>query len=600
MRKGYFVTGLAVLGLAGLIGWATLGTAQSAYDTPVKAPGASKPIVEPIPAQLPVESLPIKIPDISGPAPIGKPLAEPIQLPPDPRAKPAPLIIDPTDIPPIKPLKPLDPPVRIEEPTTKVNEPVEKPTQVLPPPDQGYRPLNVEASMSSTQPAVSMEWVGPTAVKVGMPADWSLSVRNTSTIPVQKVIVQVRVPVGVNVVSTEPKAEGAESVLVWEFGTLLAKQERRISMKLMSAQRGDLACQAWVTFTGSSVMKMRVREPKLLVKVQVPDKVLVGDPANVVMTISNPGDHPTDKVKITAILADGLESIRGNKLNYDLGTLAAGETRTVTLPCVTKTAGQQKCDVFAEADGGLKAGDNVALNVIQPRLDLAVAGPKVRYQDKKATYTLKVTNPGDAPATNVFITETIPSGFKFHQADGGGQHDDATRSVKWFIGELGAGQTKEVKVELIAMVQGEFTHKVIAHASRGMKSEQELKTAIEGLSAIQMELVDTEDPVQVGDDTSYEIKVTSTGTKAETDVKLICTIPTQLKLKSVQGPVKYDVVGNEIIFQALPRLAPKADVVYKVTVTAVNKGDARFKASLTTSSVVDPVVKVESTKVYAD
>ena len=194
----------------------------------------------------------------------------------------------------------------------------------------------------------------------------------------------------------------------------------------------------------------------------------------------------------------------------------------------------------------------------------------------------------------------IPTGFKFVQADNGGQFDDASRSIKWFVGELGPGQVKEVKCELMAITAGEFVHKAMANAARGMKAEQELKTAVEGLSAILMEVVDTEDPVEVGGDTAYEIKITNTGTKAETDVNLVCTIPPQLKLKSIQAPVKYDVVGNDIVFQSLPRLSPRADVVFKINVTAVVKGDARFKASLTTASLVEPVVKVEPTKVYAD
>jgi uncharacterized repeat protein (TIGR01451 family) len=585
MRKWYYVAGLAILGLAGLAGWATLGSAQPVYGPPAASPPRAKPID---PIQLPAE--PIKIPDVIGSQPSGL-NRSPIRQPTG-DAK-APVIVEPIDAPMepgrlIPPLKDADAPVKIIQPST--------------PPSAVERPMIVGelASNSRQEPAVSLEWIGPTAVKVGMPADYTLAVRNICNIPVQKVIVQVRVPGGVNVVSTDPKAEGADSILVWELGTLLARQDRRLSLKLMSAKRGDMTCQAWVTFTGSALMKMRVREPKILVKAQVPDKVLVGDPANLVLTISNPGDHPAEKVKITAMLAEGLESIRGNKLTYDLGTLSAGETRTVTVPCVSKNVGKQKCDVFAEAEGGLKAGDNVAINVIQPRLDLAVAGPKMRYLDKKATYTLKVTNPGDAPASNVFITDMIPQGFKFLRADNGGQHDEATRSVKWFLGELGAGQTREVKIELLAEMQGEFSHKVLAHAARGMKAEQELKTIVEGLSAIQMELVDTEDPVEVGSETSYEIKVTNTGSKAETDVRLVCVVPLQLKLKGVQGPVKYDVVGNEIIFQPLGRLAPKADVVYRITVTAVQKGDARFKASLTSAGLVEPVVKVEPTKVYAE
>jgi len=582
MRTWYFLTCLAVIGFAGLAGWATLGSAQTVIQ-----PGAGKqppavPIIESV--RSPDESSSIKIPDVNGNQPSAAIPIKPAPMPPAP--------IEPGKlVPPLKDMdKPEDQPLAAPsgQPLTPHISQLEKPL------------VSDIASSSRQEPAVSLEWIGPSAVKVGMPAEYSLSVRNICTIPVQKVIVQVRVPTGVNVVTTEPKAEGSENVLVWELGTLLARQDRRLNIKLMSTQRGDIPCQAWVTFTGSALMKMRVREPKLVVKVTVPEKALVGDPANLVLTVANPGDHPADKVKITATLAEGLETIRGNKLNYDLGTLSAGETRTVTVPCVPKSPGRHKCDVFAEAEGGLKAGENVAVNVIQPRLDLAVVGPKMRYLDKKATYTFKVANPGDAPAANVFITDIVPHGFKFVSADNGGQFDEASRSVKWFLGELGAGQHKEVKVELLAAAQGEFTHKIMAHASRGMKADQEIKTMIEGLSAIQMELVDTEDPVEVGSDTAYEIKVTNTGSKAETDVRLVCTVPTLLKLKNVQGPVQYNVVGNEIIFQPLPRLAPKADVVYRVTVTAAQKGDARFKASLTTSGLVEPVVKVEPTKVYAE
>lgn len=608
MRKWYFLTGLAALGVIGLVSWATLGSAQT-VPPPNVAPPTANGIVEPIlPMPPPTANGSIKIPDVTGDK------TAPVTVAPTPAAAPndrPPVVVEPGGglqqpgnlIPP---LKAQESPVNViipGAPAMQIEKPLVPPTQSqkpLTPSKQAERPLGEIISSSHQEPAVSLEWIGPSAVKVGIPAEYTVSVRNICAIPVQKVFVQVRVPAGVNVVASEPKAEGADNVLVWELGTLLAHQDRRLSLKLLSSQRGDLACQAWVTFTGSAVMKMRVREPKLLVKVAVPDKVIVGDPTSVVLTVSNMGDLATDNVKITAMLPDGLECVRGKKLNYDIGTLAAGETRTVTVSCVSKTPGQQKCDVFAEAEGGLKSGDTAAVNVVQPRLDLVVAGPKMRYVDKRATYTLKVSNPGEAPATNVFITDMIPRGFRFVQADSGGQHDEASRSVKWFIGELGAGQAREVKVELLATAQGEFSHKVFAHASHGMKAEQEVKTIVEGLAAILMELVDTEDPVEVGSDTAYEIKVTNTGSKAETDVRLICTVPAQMKIKAVHGPVKYDVVGNDIVFQPLPQLTPKTDAVYKVTVTAVQKGDARFKAALTTTDLVEPVVKVEPTKVYAE
>ena len=598
MRKLYFLAGMVTLAIACVVGWVNYGTAQPVYEPPVNPQAAPKPILERIPVDVPED------PATRGPTGSGKPMGRLLNS--RSPVNSANEVKQPNVVAPVRGASDskVQPPQIISIPDsplkkTEMITDTERPSKSA----RSHVPENSNTKYASTlasQPSVSMEWQSPPAVKVGMPADYTLTIRNSGPIPVQKVIVQVRIPTGVKVAITEPKIEGAENVLVWDLGNLGPQEDRRLTLKLMSAQRGDMACQAWVTFTSSSIMKMHVREPKLSVKAMVPEKVLMGDAANMVMTIGNPGDYPAEHVKLLVKLSEGLENVHGSTLDYDLGTLSAGETRTITLPYIAKNAGPQVCDVNAEAEGGLRAGDKVAIKVVQPRLDLSVAGPKIRYLDKKATYTMKVTNPGDSTVANVFVMEVIPAGFKFVSADNGGHHDEASRSVKWFIGELGAGQAKEVKVELLAVAQGEFVHKMQVNASRVMKTEQEMKTAVEGLSAIQMEVVDTEDPIELGSETSYEIRVANTGSKAETDVQLKCMIPPQLKLKGVQAPLKYEVTGNEVVFQTLPRLAPRADIVYRITVTAVAKGDARFKASLTTSGLVDPFVKIEPTKVYGD
>ena len=148
--------------------------------------------------------------------------------------------------------------------------------------------------------------VGSAVAKVGQAADYSLVVRNICGIPVQGVTVRVRVPNGLSVQGTEPKASTEAGILVWELGTLMAKQERVMQMKLLADAKGDVAPQAWVTLTGSSVLRLRVREPKLTVKCATQEKVLVGDPAAFTLTVANPGDDTADLhgVAVTGIVED--------------------------------------------------------------------------------------------------------------------------------------------------------------------------------------------------------------------------------------------------------------------------------------------------------
>ncbi len=450
------------------------------------------------------------------------------------------------------------------------------------------------------EPAVSLEWIGPPQAKVGKPADYAIAVRNVCNTSVQQVTVRVRFPAALVISATEPKALSEGNVLMWELGTLSAKQEKTLQLRIVPDGKGLLGCQAWVTFTGSSAMRLKVTEPKLTLKAAGPAKVLVGDAATFVLTVTNPGDGPAEQVKIHAVLGDGLEHPRGKTVELDVGNLAAGESRSVQVICGTKAGGEQKCECFAEGEGDLKAHELCSVIVIVPRLDLEVNGPKFRYLDRKATYSFKVTNPGDAPASNVLLSDVIPPGFKFSTASDGGRHDFSTRTVSWLLGEVAPGQSREVKMEVIAINPGEHRHQVTALAARGLKVDGEIVTRVEGLSAILVELVDTEDPIEVGAETTYEIRITNTGSKSETDIRLVCMIPDKMQFKSAQGPSRHQDEGKEIVFDPLPKLAPRADAIYRVTVKALAPGDCRFKAQITSTNLVEPVIEMESTRVYQD
>jgi uncharacterized repeat protein (TIGR01451 family) len=450
------------------------------------------------------------------------------------------------------------------------------------------------------EPAVSLEWIGPPAAKLGHGTEYTIAVRNVCNIPVQQVMVRVRLQAGLQILATEPRALAEDNVLMWELGTMLPKQERNLHVRFMSSQKGEVNAQAWVTFTGSSALRIHVREPKLLIKTVAPEKVLIGDPCTFVVNVSNPGDHPTEMVKVHCNLSDGLETVKGNKIDFDLGTLAAGETRSVQVICGTKAAGEQKCESFAEADGGLKATDKALAAVIQPRIDVEVTGPKLKYLDRKAVYTIKVTNPGDAAAANVTVSDVIPPGFKFLQADSGGRHDFSTRTASWFVGELGPGQSREVKLECMAVNVGEHQHNITAVGSRGLKTDHAFVTKVEGLSAILLEMVDLDDPVEVGADEIYEVRITNTGSKTETDVKLVCTVPVKMVFKSATGPAKYVQNGNEIVFDSIPRLAPRADAIFRITCKTTAPGVVHFRSRLTSTLLVEPVTKEEATRIYTD
>jgi uncharacterized repeat protein (TIGR01451 family) len=450
------------------------------------------------------------------------------------------------------------------------------------------------------EPAISLEWIGPAVGKVGQVADHHVVIRNISPAAVQQTLVRVRLPAGLTLCASEPKPVVDAGLLLWDLGTLTSRQEKSLNLKLQADTKGDLTPQAWVTFTGSTSFRVRVREPKLLIKCANPERVLVGDAAAFTLTVSNPGDGSADQVRIRAHLSEGLEHARGNKIDFEIGNLAPGESRNVTLLCATRQGGQQRCTLSAEAEGGLIAKENATVNVILPRLDLKLEGPGLRYLDRKALYTLKVHNPGDAPAMNVSVANVVPPGFKVLAASDGGRHDFQARTVSWFLGEIAPGATREVLLEAQAVVAGAHLFKASAIGARGLRAEAERQTRVEGLSALQVELVDIEDPVEVAGETGYEVRISNTGSKTENNIRLVATIPEKMQFKNATGPVRFQQEGKTIVFESLEKLAPRADAIFRIHTKALQPGTVLFKIQVTSANVQEPVIKMEATRVYTD
>lgn len=607
MRWKFVMAGAGVV-TAVLAGWVTFAGAQPPVPgVPGEAPPA---LVKPV-------DVPPPPPGQFGDVPPPPLSSNPAAMPPGPPGAveaPPPAIVPPTAV--------TSPPPSLSgglEPKTTEGPKVETPaaptrgdeSRVSVPPTVSMRPaafdpqpidpgVTTDNPSGRQEPSVSIEWVGSPLAKVGQLCDYTLMVKNTCNVAVQNVSVRVRMPVGLSVEATEPKVNVDNGMMVWEVGTMPARQEKAISLKLKAESRGDLVPQAWVTFTGACALRIKVREPKLLVKVNAPEKVMVGDPAQFTLTVSNPGDGSADAVKIHANLSEGLEHARGNKIDFEIGSLAAGESRNVTLLCATRVGGVQKMEASANADGGLSAKDAGSLNVIMPRLDIQVLGPRLRYLERKARYMLRVTNPGDAPATNVTVADIVPAGFKVLAASHGGRHDFQTRTVSWFLGEIGPGQTREVEMEVQAINVGLHNHKATAVGARGLRAEADLVTKVEGVAAMLVELVDTEDPIEAGGETGYEVRITNTGSKTETGIKVVATIPEKMQFTSAQGPVRYKEEGKTVVFDTIEKLAPRADAIIRLHVKALEPGVTRMKIQVSSDTLTEPVIKEEPTRIYSD
>ena len=382
--------------------------------------------------------------------------------------------------------------------------------------------------------------------------------------------------------------------------SLGVNEERRIALTIIPSQRGELAANANVRYTAAASTLFTVEEPQIKVAVTGSTHVTVGEPAAQVVTITNPGSGVAHNVAIEVIIPDGLEHPQGKRLKMELGSLTPGETRSVKLSLNAKQGGPQVVKVEAKAGTDLRQVATSKIDVLAPSLKLAVGGPALRYVGRDARYTINVKNDGEAQTNNVRAVYVVPKGFDFLHASNGGAYDDSQRTITWFLGSLEAGKTSELTIKLRPNEIGEFAHLAKVMSEHGVTAESRISTKIEGAASLVLEVVDLDDPVEVGRETAYEVRVRNNGSKEAQNIGLSLELPGAIQLIGVKAPVEHLAESGLLVFKSLPALPPGKTAIFHITVKGKDEGNQRLRARLTSDSIQEPLTVEELTKFYAD
>ncbi len=457
-----------------------------------------------------------------------------------------------------------------------------------------------KTSSSTGTPSVSVEWVKYGEINVGQECACDLLVKNSGKVSAREVVIEAIFPATVRLTHADPEPAKVSDHLEWSIPELAAGEERTIHITMIPSQRGDLATTANVRFTGTAASVFKVAEPLLKITMEAPAEVIIGDPLVQTVTITNPGTGIAQNVKIQIVTPAGLEATRGDRSQIEIGALNPGESRTVRLSFTAIAGGEQTIEVAATAESGLNQAAEATVTVIAPSLALAVAGPSLRYAGRDARYTLNVSNEGQAAASNIRVTHRIPKGFKFVKADKGGTLDANTGSVLWSIGHLEPAQSVQLKLQLQATELGQFEHHVFASAEHGVTAKADTTTTVEGSASLVLEIQDIDDPVEVGQETAYEVRISNTGSKAAQNVGLMFELPGSVEVLNVQSATQHLTKNGLILFNDLPELAPGKTALFRIHVRGAAEGNQRVRARLTSESIEQELITEELTKFTAE
>ncbi len=450
-------------------------------------------------------------------------------------------------------------------------------------------------------PQLTVEKKAPNEVQVGKAAKCSVIVRNTGNVAAEDVEIRDQVPQGTRLLGTTPEARlEADGELVWRLGTMKPDAEVTVEMELMPTEEGELGSVARVLFSAAATARSVSTKPELVVRTSAPSKALIGEELTLEIEVSNPGTGVATGVVLEEHIPAGLEHPGGTDLEYEVGDLPPGQSRKLELTLHAKKPGPMTNVLSARGDASLSAEHRLNLEVISPELDVAVVGPKRRYLERQAVYQLSVHNPGTAPAEDVELVAHLPAGMKFVQANNAGYYEETSRTVHWQLEQLPVNETGTVELVALPIEAGEQTIHLKGTAAKGLVAEQKQPVMVEGIAAIMFTVADTNDPIEIGGETTYEIRVVNQGSKAATNLRVAVLMPPEMRPVAADGPTRNSVEGSRVLFDGLSRLAPKADTTYRVRAKGVQPGDLRLRVQLLTDEMRTPVTKEVSTRVYTD
>jgi uncharacterized repeat protein (TIGR01451 family) len=456
------------------------------------------------------------------------------------------------------------------------------------------------AASGPQQPELKIEKTAPPKAALGQPMIYNILVRNVGASAAHEVIVEDQVPKGTQLTGTIPRGEMAENKLIWRLGIIQPGEEKKIAVRVIPIQEGQIGSVAKVSFVAEVAAKTVVAAAKLDLEFTGPAKVVLGDPVTYHFKLANIGTGDASNVYLRNILPEGLNHPDGNDLEYEVGMLKAGEVKEIDLTVNAAKAGDFTNKAVLSANGGLQKEAAAPVKIIGDRLVITRTGPKRRYVGRTATYSNTVVNQSDAKISPVHVVEVVPAGMEFVEASAGGRFDPQKRTVTWAIQELAPNQNQLLKLDLLAKQEGPQASEVIAYDPNGTRVLVKSETAVEGYTSLRMDVREYAEPVDVGEQVGLRVVATNKGTKASTKVIVKMTIPEEMELVSAQGPVDFKQSGATLTFNPVESLAAGEELEFDLVLKSIKPGDSRVRLEITSDQTEKPLAREEGIRILSN
>lgn len=341
------------------------------------------------------------------------------------------------------------------------------------------------------------------------------------------------------------------------------------------------------------------------------------DTINYTIALINNGPNDATGIEITDLLPTGVTYVsntpsQGSYNNvtglWNVGTVASGISATLglTVTVDTGTAGQSIINTATitaldqpDSDSG-NDSDSITIKIDGTDLQLTktVDNPTPNEGDT-IIYTVTLTNNGPNPATNIDITDILPTGVSYDSHIGSaGNYDAGKQNSTWVWSHNSLAIAASETLAITATVDAGTAGSTIVNVAFITHVDQEdpidgnnvgsVEIAVDGTDLAISKVVDNPAP-NVGDNIVYTITLTNNGPSNATNIVITDFLPPELQYDSDDSGGSYDQLSG---LWSVAALANGVNTVLNITVSVLDGNNGLVitnTASITAADQGDPL-----------
>ncbi|NOZ40402.1 MAG: hypothetical protein GXP24_09270, partial [Planctomycetes bacterium] len=286
------------------------------------------------------------------------------------------------------------------------------------------------------------------------------------------------------------------------------------------------------------------RQPVIVSRVEGPRSILVGREATYQVTLENTSDTPAsdlsaeinvpewaelvDTMSTSGVVKRSEQGANAGALEWKLRELAPHASQALRLRLIPRSGRPLQLGVrWTQAP----IQTQTIVEVQEPKLELAISGPREVRFGKAQRYRLTLRNPGTGLTEQVTLRLVPPGG-------------DPQSAITQKIGDLKPGEVKDLDLELTAREAGELLIQANAFAAGGLQAET-IKTVLCRKPELEIDWRGP-DKKYAGTVAAYYFRVRNPGTAATEPVQMSLRLPAGAEFVSASEGYSIDTTTGVV------------------------------------------------------